>query len=84
MIKNKINILRKKFHKYKIDGYIIPKNDDYFNQKLNNNYIEPHKIQCDKKRCYYSDDNGIFFADGSHISKNGAKLFVKSFENIFK
>ena len=54
------------------------------NQKLNNNYIEPHKIQCDKKRCYYSDDNGIFFADGSHISKNGAKLFVKSFENIFK
>ena len=54
------------------------------NKKLNNNYIEPYKLQCDKKKCYYSDNNGIFFADGSHISKNGAKFFVKSFENIFK
>ena len=54
------------------------------NKKLNNNYIEPSKLQCDKKKCYYSDNNGIFFADGSHISKNGAKFFVKSFENIFK
>ncbi len=29
---NKINILRKKFKKYNIDGYIIPKNDDYFTE----------------------------------------------------
>ena len=26
----KISILRTKFKKYNIDGYIIPKNDDYF------------------------------------------------------
>jgi len=33
MIKNKIiDTLRKKFNKYKIDGYIIPKNDDYFTE----------------------------------------------------
>ena len=31
MIK-KIQILRGKFKKYKIDGYIIPKNDDYFTE----------------------------------------------------
>ena len=29
---NKINILRNKFKKYEIDGYIVPKNDDYFTE----------------------------------------------------
>ena len=29
---NKIKILRNKFDKYEIDGYIIPKNDDYFTE----------------------------------------------------
>jgi Xaa-Pro aminopeptidase len=28
----KIQILRKKFKKYNIDGYIVPKNDDYFGE----------------------------------------------------
>ena len=28
----KIQILRSKFKKYKIDGYVIPKNDDYFTE----------------------------------------------------
>ena len=41
MIKNKIKTLKKKFEKLKIDGYIIPKNDEYFseyakNDRLNN------------------------------------------------
>ena len=31
MIKN-IQILRKKFEKYKIDGYVVPKNDEYFTE----------------------------------------------------
>ena len=29
---NKIQILRDKFKKYNIDGYIVPKNDDYFTE----------------------------------------------------
>ena len=29
-MKKNIQILRKKFEKYKIDGYVVPKNDDYF------------------------------------------------------
>ena len=29
---NKIQILRKKFREHKIDGYIVPKNDDYFTE----------------------------------------------------
>ena len=40
MIKNKINTLRKKFHKYKIDGYIIPKNDDYFSEYAKNDRLK--------------------------------------------
>ena len=30
MIKKRIELLRKKFNQYNIDGYIVPKNDDYF------------------------------------------------------
>ena len=29
---NKIKILRNKFKQYKIDGYVVPKNDDYFTE----------------------------------------------------
>ena len=31
-VSNKIELLRGKFKKYNIDGYIIPKNDDYFTE----------------------------------------------------
>ena len=32
MIKKRISKLRGKFIKYGIDGYVIPKNDDYFTE----------------------------------------------------
>ena len=32
MINKKIKILRKKFKKYEIDGYIVPKNDEFFSE----------------------------------------------------
>ena len=31
-MKNKIKILRNKFKEYNIDGYIIPRNDEYFTE----------------------------------------------------
>ena len=31
-MKKYIEILRRKFNKYKIDGYVIPKNDDFFTE----------------------------------------------------
>lgn len=31
-MKKNIQILRKKFENYKIDGYVVPKNDDYFTE----------------------------------------------------
>ena len=32
MINKRIKILRDKFNKYEIDGYIIPKNDEFFSE----------------------------------------------------
>ena len=32
MISNRIKQLRKKFNQLKIDGYIIPKNDEFFSE----------------------------------------------------
>jgi Xaa-Pro aminopeptidase len=40
MIKNKINILRKKFKKFEIDGYIVPKNDEYFSEYAKNDRLK--------------------------------------------
>ena len=36
----KINNLRNKFKKYKIDGYIVPKNDDYFSEYAKNDRLK--------------------------------------------
>ena len=32
MIKKRIAILRQKYKKYNIDGYIVPKNDEFFTE----------------------------------------------------
>ena len=40
MIKNKIKILKDKFKKLKIDGYIVPKNDEYFSEYAKNDRLK--------------------------------------------
>ena len=40
MILKKIKILRKKFKQYNIDGYIIPKNDEYFSEYAKNDRLK--------------------------------------------
>jgi len=40
MTKNKIKILREKFNKFEIDGYIIPKNDEYFSEYAKNDRLK--------------------------------------------
>jgi len=39
-VKNYIKILRDKFKKYKIDGYVVPKNDDFFTEYSKINRLE--------------------------------------------
>ena len=40
MIKNRIKTLINKFKKYEIDGYVIPKNDEFFSEYSVNNRLE--------------------------------------------
>ncbi len=40
MILNKIKILRKRFNYFKIDGYIIPKNDEFFSEYAGNDRLK--------------------------------------------
>ena len=39
-MRNRIKLLRSKFKKYGIDGYIIPKNDDFFTEYSKLNRLE--------------------------------------------
>ena len=39
-MKNYIKKLRSKFNKYEIDGYVVPKNDDYFTEYSKLNRLE--------------------------------------------
>ena len=49
MINNRINKLVSKFKKYNIDGYIIPKNDEFFSEyaglKLSQTFLALLAIQ---------------------------------------
>jgi Xaa-Pro aminopeptidase len=40
MITNRIKILKKKFKNFKIDGYIIPKNDEFFSEYAENDRLK--------------------------------------------
>ena len=40
MIKNKIKTLREKFSHFEIDGYLVPKNDDFFSEYAQNDRLK--------------------------------------------
>ena len=40
MIKKKIDLLKKNFKKYNIDGYIVPKNDEFFSEYSNQDRLK--------------------------------------------
>jgi Xaa-Pro aminopeptidase len=40
MIKNKIKILKERFKEFEIDGYIVPKNDEYFSEYAKNDRLK--------------------------------------------
>ena len=79
MIKSKIRFLREKFNKFKIEGYIIPKNDEYFSEYAKNDRL--------KKISNFSGSAGIavilkkknyLFVDGRYTiqaEKESAKNF---------
>ena len=62
MIRNKIKTLKEKFKKLKIDGYIVPKNDEYFSEYAKNDRL--------KKISNFSGSAGIAVILKKKISKN--------------
>ncbi len=90
----KIHILRKKFEKYKIDGYVIPKNDEYFTE-----YSKINRLQIISN---FSGSAGLaiilkkknyLFTDGRYTiqsqSESGKNFKILGFEklincNLFK
>ena len=79
MIKNKIKLLKENFKKLEIDGYIVPKNDEYFSEYAKNDRL--------KKISNFSGSAGIavilkkknyLFIDGRYTiqaQKESAKNF---------
>jgi peptidoglycan/LPS O-acetylase OafA/YrhL len=54
----------------------------YFEDKLFDNFIQPHKELCDEVNCYFTDKKGSFFSDSNHLSYYGSIKMKKLFKNI--
>ena len=79
MIENKIKILKRKLKKFEVDGYIVPKNDEYFSEYAKNDRL--------KKISNFSGSAGVavflpkknyLFVDGRYTiqaQKESAKNF---------
>ena len=81
MIQNRINALKQKFKKYEIDGYIIPKNDDYFSEYANNDRLKKiTKFSGSAGIAVILKKNNYLFVDGRYTiqahqeSKNNFKI----------
>ena len=45
---------------------------EYYVKKLDKNFLQPHRLLCNKINCYFADDNGSYFSDSNHLSYHGA------------
>ena len=87
MIKKRIQKLTKKFTQYKIDGYVIPKNDEYFSEyskkdrlKIISNFTGSAGYSVILKKRYY------LFVDGRYTiqaqKESGSTFKIVSYEKI--
>ena len=58
--------------------------NEYFDSVLGSSYIKVYKDLCDKSFCYYGNNNEIFFADDSHLSKNALTHLSDSKKQIIE
>lgn len=57
---------------------------NYYDLTLGNNFLKPSEILCDKKNCYFGDNNGSYFSDSNHLSKYGANKMYNLFKKNIK
>ena len=90
----KIGILRDKFKKYNIDGYIIPKNDDYFTEYSNINRLKIiSNFSGSAGLAIILKNKNYLFTDGRYTiqsqAESGKNFIIYGFEklincNLFK
>ncbi len=88
MINKRINLLRKKFNNYNIDGYIVPKNDEFFSEysgkdrlKIISNFTGSagYAVILKKKNFLFVDGR---YSIQAKLETNGI-FRVERYENIF-
>ncbi len=52
--------------------------------ELDDHLILPHTFLCDSYNCYFGTDNVAYFADGDHLSLDGAMMMRPLFKDIFR
>ena len=82
MIKNKIKILKEKFKKLEIDGYIVPKNDEYFSEYAKNDRLKNiSNFSGSAGIAIILKKNNYLFVDGRYTIQ-ARKECAKNFEII--
>lgn len=56
----------------------------FFENQLKDNFLQPHKFLCDEIKCFFIDENGSNFSDGSHLSMYGSMKMSEMFLKILK
>ena len=86
-MKNYIKLLKNKFRKYKIDGYVVPKNDDYFTEYSKMNRLEViSKFTGSAGLAIILKNKNLFFTDGRYTIQSqiecGKDFKIYGFEKL--
>ena len=91
MIKKIIEKLRNKFEKYEIDGYIVPKNDDFFSEystkdrlKIISNFSGSAGYAIILKNKNYLDHNKYLYYEKSKKDKSEYEKYFNETHDIIK
>ena len=88
MIKKKIELLRSKFKEHKIDGYIIPKNDEFFSAYSKNDRLKTiSNFSGSAGYAIVLKNKNYLFVDGRYTLQanieSGKNFKISDFEKIF-
>ena len=86
-MKNYIKLLKSKFDKYKIDGYVVPKNDDYFTEYSKINRLEViSKFTGSAGLAIILKNKNLLFTDGRYTIQSqiesGKNFKIYGFERL--
>ena len=88
MIKKKLDLLKKNFKKYKIDGYVVPKNDEFFSEYANQDRLKIiSNFDGSAGFAVILEKKNYLFVDGRYSIQaeiqSGQNFKVINYKNIF-